>query len=339
MNLDEEPKRRASRRQEIPQQLLDARKAITEIRKQMELAPSAGEDPEVSQARKTLLQAQDQLTRCQMYANWRELRSYDASNQLLAVQRDLAARRQAYTQGCLKIAQDLLAHRRQEEAEALAKKAAELTQSKYASIPAFKTLAEENVALAQQRLGKDGVTTKLVGVMAETDRLSGLLDKLREARKNVTDRVAKAGSSSTIGELLRRQRGYIRELRQQADAIADCKAEISRVQLQSIDLEDLRTASADVEARTREWMEKLPPSQAKDRNLEAEARQLLQNRRDAINALWTDYDTYSSKLSELEMRQHAVKTAADEFSQYIDERVLWVRSAGTMGESDLTKAW
>ena len=338
--LEQEPKRRAERRQEISGLLTAGAQNLQEFRDQLAAAAPSGEHPELSLARKTLVQSQERLLRRQLGAYRREMKSYDASAALLTAQRDLADHRLLRAQQASKAWQEMLAQRRKEQAHQTVQKAIELTQDQLAaSVPAVCQLAQDNADLAGQRISKEGFAARLEGVSAELDRTTATLRRLREAHKNTAERVRAGGNSDIIASLLRKQRADLRDVQLQQRKVSDLQVEISAAQMKLMDMEDQRS-QLDLDARTAEILSTLPSATTQqDRQaLERTVRELLINRRVYIEDLVNDCNAYLAKLLDLDTSRTRLLREMNEFARFIDERVLWIRSTSTFGASELTKA-
>jgi len=94
-NWESEPKRRADRRTKIPEESNSAKQKLDEVKAKLAAPAVEGQSPELTQANRDLLLAQQRALESQIAANTEELLFYDAGSDLLAAQRDLAARQSA----------------------------------------------------------------------------------------------------------------------------------------------------------------------------------------------------------------------------------------------------
>lgn len=339
MSLKEEPQRRSQRRQEISSLLGTATAEMKDVRSQLNAPTQTGEDPELTEARKTMLQAREQLLRRQIVAYWQERRSYDATGAILAAQKDLAVVRMLHSRDMVKAWQDLLGQRRNAQAQQALDEAMELAQGPYvAAAPAVKALAQENCALARQRVGPDGLSAKLDRAAQDLQATQSALARLRNSHKRVIDRVQTGGNSKFVGDLLRQQRSALADIRRQ-NQTGSLQAEISGVQMALLDLEEQRSRLADIDRRTVQIMDKIPAAEGDREALQTTVRTLLQKKRDYLSTLTDDYNSYFSTLSDLDGVRKALTVELTDYSRFIDERELWIRSAPVIGGSDFAEAW
>ena len=66
-------------------------------------------------------------------------------------------------------------------------------------------------------------------------------------------------------------------------------------------------------------------------------RGLLRDRREYLDGLLTDYQSYLDDLNALDMTTRDLLSVIDEYAQYIDERVLWIRSSRPLALADVTR--
>jgi hypothetical protein len=69
--------------------------------------------------------------------------------------------------------------------------------------------------------------------------------------------------------------------------------------------------------------------------LEPTVRDLLEKKRDLLDTLTGGFADYLTELSELEVSNRRLVSDIREFASYIDERVLWVRSADVLHPGDV----
>ena len=132
-----------------------------------------------------------------------ERRRLEGIAELLPLQRDLAKRVWSNRQAMLARWQSMIDVKRKEES----RHQAEIARRKVArSHPALKSLAEQNASIAEQRMK----------TAAEIQRATDLIKSLNEQSiaieedfKELSDRVAHAGTTSTTGLLLRKKRSEL----------------------------------------------------------------------------------------------------------------------------------
>lgn len=331
--LEAEPRRRAARRVEIPKLAAAAQRRLADAEKQLAAPGVAEEPPQLAVARRTALLARRQAAGREVRAYEKETAAYDARAELLPLRLDLATRQAALAQQEMKAWREVINRRRQEEAQQQARRAAwEAHQAE----PAVHRLAEENAQLAEKR-------TQLAGTIAEAARqLDETALKFRDVKEQFSrtqEKVDTIGLTNCIGLLLRQQREMLPNLRIHRRNVASRQATIRDVQLELFRLADRRQELADLERQVRKELHNLghvgpqPPVE-----LEAAIREALETEKEYLDALISDYNSYSDKLIDLDSTETQLIEQTEACANYIDERVLWIRSAMAVSREDLRVA-
>ncbi|MGH7138777.1 MAG: hypothetical protein ACREHD_23770, partial [Pirellulales bacterium] len=146
--LEAEPQRRADRRlKTIPAQIEAANKKLDDIQKQLAAPSAAEESKEAAAARQALLAARAKALNQEIASCAAERERYDAEDDLLPKQHDLAARRVAAQKREVETWQKVIHDRRQREAEA---KLSTAKREKQLACPELRGVAEENEEFAQR---------------------------------------------------------------------------------------------------------------------------------------------------------------------------------------------
>ncbi|HUS91600.1 MAG TPA: mechanosensitive ion channel domain-containing protein [Phycisphaerae bacterium] len=338
-DTEAEPKRRAERRLEVPKLLSAAQKRLDEITRQL-AEPPTEKSPELTAANRALLAMQREAVQREIEAHQKELLSYDAERDLLTTRRDLAARQAGQAEKFSKDLQDLLAKKRKSEADRLAAEAREAAERAVKAHSVVRKLAEENAILAEERTGPDGLVNKIDRVSKRLDEITAEMDRLTQGYKGLLEKAKAIGKTATFGVLLRKQKADLPDIRLYGQRAATRQAETVRAQLRLIELEDARSALADPAERLAAIAGSLKRTlpQAQREKVLATAKALLEDRSATLDALIKEYDTYFTKLIDLAAKNAALIAKTDEVSDYINERVLWIRSAPPLALTDFVKA-
>lgn len=327
-DLEDQPKRIADRRAESPKVMAQFRTQLDEINRELGLSAPAQEEAEVTAARRMLLEAGRQLLRRQSEAFRAETRSYNATADLLTVRRDYASRQAQQASDHAKTLQTLLNQRRKGEADRVADEARQAFANVGNSHPLLLRLATENLDLALERTGPDGLTALIEQGASRSSQIRRDLTAVNSDFEGMQERIDAVGLNNAIGLFLRKQRASLPKVSELQQDIRARREETSRVQLLSMERRDQRKALNDTSAEAAELVSKvtdLDPAQRPDLQWNVEA--LLQKRQGYLDALIKDYDTYSNQLMTLDAGSHRLIDAVQRNSQYVDERVLWIQSA------------
>ena len=339
-DLEAEPKRRADRRMAIPRLIAAARKSLDETDKALSEAPPKGLHPELAEATRTLLGAQKEALRREMEACRKELASYDAERPLLTARRDLTVRQVSGAEKLAKGLEEIRDRKQKEEAERRAREAKDVAARVARSDPAIRELADGNARLAAQRTGPKGLPSRIQAVSQQLEDVNAARSRLRQDFLRLSEKAKAIEKTATFGVLLRKQRSELPDVRQFHRLAEARQAEVSDVQLRLIELEDARSALADLDAKVQQIVAGLDPSlsEARQKDIADIARLLLEDRRKHLDALIKDHDTYFARLIDLEASARLLLVKAQDVAAYIDERVLWIRSGSLLGFRHVTRA-
>ena len=340
--LEAEPTRRVARRKAIPDVMAQARQRLEEVRAQIQATPAdAAAQPE---AARTLLAAKQWSLAKEVGAYESELRYYDAASPLLTLQIDRAIRTVSMQEKLVKRLQDLILQRRQSDARQAATDA-RLARSRIAELPYVQEqaeqLREQNESMARQRTGPDGIIARTDATQEAVHAMEARVDSVTDDFTSVSERIDVAGLNNAVGMLLRKYLTDLPRLRVLRSNIRNREKAISDLQLDLIQLREERRAVADVEAAVAAVLEQLP-GHATDEDratVESVFRDLLRNKRDNLDALLSDTNTYFEALQNLDAAERELVTESAAFYSYIDERVLWIASGSPFGWEELREAW
>ena len=334
--LDEiasEQQRRATRRLEIPTRQSEVRRRLSELRSESAAAETVASS-EPGRARYTRSEAEIRAYESESDALDAEIASYDARRELLPLRRDVATREIGAIQIAYQALQATIDVKRKTEAEnasEVASGAAE--QARADAHPILQRAAEANAALAAARTGTGGIVNRLERARAFAARIDAREDRLSREYEAIQERARIVGFSGPIGALLRKHKQQLPDRAWHREKIRERQDEIGQVQLRLLELEDERATLADPSAAARSAVHTEEPSLA-GAELDAVSReltQLFETKRRYLDTLLADYDAHFFTLVELDTKERDLVEQAAKFSRYIDEHVLWIRSATPLG--------
>lgn len=330
--FEAEPRRRADRQLEIPKKIDEANKKLDDIDKQLTAAPAADETKEQAAARRALLLARQIALKQEIGAMTSERESYNAEDALLPKQRDFAERQVAVEKRLVEALQQAIHNRRQQEAEA---KLREAKQEKRHAWPELRGVAAENEELAA-RASK--ISDQIASASKQTVDFANAQAELEREFHDLTDKLNTPGLSLQLGPYLLQFRVDLDRRRRQLESVRLARSTIDSARMELMALTDQRKKLGDVDARTNALMRDLSHHKSPRGELEKKVRDLLQNRRDLLDTLTAAYERYIRELAPLLAADKKLFDEIDRESDYIDERILWVRSTSRIGRNDLTAA-
>jgi potassium efflux system protein len=321
--LQTESTQRSERRAEIPELEQAALGQLEEIQKQQATNPSGGAatDP-AAVAERVLLAARRHALEHELKVYREELRHYEMTGDLLEARHDhalvLADRAEQHLHAWRSAVND------RREREANEETRAAQSAAKHAP-PAIRRLLERNAALASHR---QELAAKIEIATKEVESLQSQLEVLGDLFKRLTERVKRVGLTESIGLLLRKHRDTVPDIAEHRRFIEERKAEISKLSLQLVDLQEERDALADIDEQARRIVsETRRASKNKKAPAEAEIRKTLETTRGYLDKLIADMNSYVDTLSELDVQESHLIVKAREFSEFTNEYILWIRSA------------
>ncbi|MHC5004500.1 MAG: hypothetical protein ACYTJ0_15410, partial [Planctomycetota bacterium] len=328
--LVEEKQRREQRRAEMPAERQRLRAELGQLEEDL-TGPPASQPDLLADARLTALVARTRALQAQLDALDRELANLEARKDLLPLRQDRWRRRHAARERLLAAWRDIVSQAEQRAADAEARAAQARLRS---AAPELTALAAKIVELTDLRRGPEGLLAKRADAeRLHTEKLT-LTRRLLERYRLAKDRARAAAGADVADVRLRRERGELPSLRELRAAERERASLISQVQLELSDLEfEFETLADDVEART-QVLENLDPalSAGQREEIAAELDRLLAEQRIRYRSLLQDYEDYLNALVELQQTDQHLIRVTDEFLGFINERILWIRSAGPISE-------
>ncbi len=336
-NLDDERKRRADRRAELPGITTAANQRLEEATRELSALTEDTELPEALTARRTALRARKWAFEHEIRSCEAEIASYDARGELLTARRDKASREIARLESLAGAWQVAVGERRRSEAAAATEAAEKARRAAARSHPVVRRIAEENTGWAERRAA-DALADKIQQAASQHESTTKALNGLSSDYASIKSKVKAAGLTHAMGLLLRRQQEVLPNVKDHRAHIYAREAEISRVQVELIELEDGRSdLVTGLEPLVRASLAELDSSVPQEERDEVETavRELLQARRGYLDALIGDYNSYLVRLVDLDNEERRFVNRIKSFRDYVGERVLWVRSTSLPRTADL----
>jgi potassium efflux system protein len=322
--LNAEPTRRQTRLREVPAEVTAASQRLIEIEKQLSTAPPEGESAALTSARLALLGAERKAIETQIDELDKEQKAYAATTELLPMRRDLVARRAAAGEERRAGIAALLEKIRREDAE---QRVSEARRDAQQTQPALHTLAEENQQLAErarQQIAELNESNRhLQGIQTMLEEISNKFERTRE-------KVETVGLTDALGILLRSERDYLAKSRNQHQPDLNREATIRDVQLDLLEMEDVRATLADPESLLPQLRAAVTSGEWGP-EIELSAMQLLETKRTTLDTLISNQRSWFESLVMLDTDERKLVAQIDDFADYIESRILWVHSAPPIG--------
>lgn len=327
---------RVNRRKEIRARIIAIQEALSALASP---TPSPNLSAEVTTAKGIETAARRKMLEAEAPALESELTKYDAedSADLVRLQSDLAAKQTAFTERQLQKLREEVKAARDAAAEESVRKA---RLEAIVAAPALKHLAERNQQLAETA---QAISQQLSDAERDKKAAQEAFETLNRQFKQVKSKVDTVGLTSSVGAQLRRQRAMLPDVHQRRQAVAERHATLDEAQYQHFEYEDERQMLGDTDAMVAAIVAEAPPRDGVGvAFLEEAARELLERKREYLGSLVRTYNAYFLALEELDTADRQVLTLTEQYSQFIDERVLWIRSGRMLSSEtmiDPADAW
>ncbi len=326
-DLQSEQKRRAARRLEIPQAIAAAHMKLDDL--QQSSPPSSADDPAFAQAQHVARRAQQLALETEIAFAEKELQTYDnTASELMSLQREAADENASLLEKRVAKWRDAVNHRRETEAD---QQASEARLTAVNAFPAIRHLADENRALATQRAE---LTKSIETLTTDRETVVTHLGKISDQSKQASDKLTATGLTEAVGQMLLKERAELATVEADRHAAKQRQQEIARVQVELFELQDQLSDLHNLDSSVEQLRAALPKNSEVNRS---DLRRLLQTKRKYLEALVDDDNTYFADLVETDSKQRELLAQADAFRDYIDQRVLWVRSTHPIAPADAGK--
>ncbi|MEM8865930.1 MAG: mechanosensitive ion channel domain-containing protein, partial [Planctomycetota bacterium] len=325
-----EPQRRVERRKQIRTRMAEVQQALVALPKPAEQSTSVDHPLAHNAVRAELAAHRFALTR-EAPALESELVKFDSEDaaDLLRLQIDLNTRQVSQTQRRLQLVKDQIHAARAAAAEQSVRKA---RFEAIAAVPSLKSYAERNHELAEIA---QQTAARLDDAEEDVKASKALYEKLLQQFESTKTKVETVGLTSSIGAMLRQQRALLPDVGDRLAAVGSRKELIDETQYEKFEFEDERQELADPQALLARMLADAEANGGHDREvLRVAAQELLDHKRTYLDDLIRAATSYFDALIELDTTDSQIIALSQQYQQYIDERVLWIRS-GKVLTSDL----
>jgi len=329
--LRKEEQTRIARRLDLPKDMARAKTDLDAVTGELAALRAQPAATKAAEGRLLFVRARQRALEKELEAYGKELEYYDRRRDLLAGRIERWQRRVNVKTKLVAAWREIETRAREEDAARAAAEAARATAKATQLHPVLEPIASRNQGFADELKGLTSKRVELEKRKAEVD------DRARQTQLRfdaVKIRVESVGLTEAVGSLLRQEktrlpdvRNLRRGFRKREDDLDKAQARIFELRLEQTDLsvdEAVATAMKGVDAATPE---------AERARIEGEARKLLERRKSPdgeMSNLIREYEAYVVSLVEVDTSERMLLELSDEFRDYIDERVLWIRSTSPM---------
>ncbi len=365
-SIENETANRTERRAELHRIIPVLRSQLDQLANDLDLAPDAAEHPLMTLARKTEMRTRKRLIEYQIGRCELELDAYDAeeSFDLPRLQKLVLNRRIELSEGERKHLDERLKKVLAEQSEVAVARARD---EFITSHPKLRPYAERNLELAKQA---QKLTTDISTLEEAVRKTKTLNEEVDQKRKYVDDKSKLIGHSGAVGLLLRKTRAELPDVTQLRGNVSTRREQIDEISFKLLSYDEqlkllantnglVQRIVAEVNATSpiqqvgfeeeperiefvvdefgnrhrRMTQQKDPQQELTDAATYAVARQ-----RKTLEDLKKKHNQVYKLMWELDAEERNLIRSVDEFTQYIDERVLWIRSGQALTPWSMNEA-
>ncbi|MGD8629909.1 MAG: mechanosensitive ion channel [Gammaproteobacteria bacterium] len=329
-DLEDQISKQVDRLNVVRKRLVEVKSQRTELDAALNISPPANELPWLTEARRWSQQTQIAALRSEGRMLDQELLSQPVRVKLLEARRDEQMRSVSRISSRVKRLEALANRKGKEVAEQAEAEAMATVYDAAGKHSLIQALAAENAALTQT------LKTMTVDLREAT---AGDDDVLKEAKSIESNfRVAReklqiAGMSDVLGEVLRKQRARLPDLRKLKKLSTAYERENARIALQQIQHDEEFKRLRDVEEYVDALVEGLPPEEVSA--IRADLVAIAKIRRTLLDKVLSLENSYIRALNELDDAYRRQYEIARAFDAFLAEKLLWIRSAPWPGLNDL----
>ena len=323
--------RRQARQLKITDLLTAAEKRIKEIESQLQAEIPAGESPVMTQARRTQLTAENQNLVKQVESFKAEQTAYVTTADLPPLRDQIAQRKTKQLESDVAAIIARIAELRETEIQKIKRDAEKLRQYTINNGGELTPLAEENLELVSRL---ESLSTRIADVNQKRQLIEKTRAALNKGYETTKERVDAIGLNDTLGIMLRQNKADVEKLRLKFRIDSNLREEVSNIRAESYGTEDQAEGLAYLDEAATAYANGLEISDERKREIHGDTRSLLERQKETLDRLADlQLDSFNALFGLLsEQRQFA--KLCDEYTSYIDQRVLWIRSAKVIRPTD-----
>ncbi len=320
---------REKRLLDIPTAIANANTRLANVETELGKTPPEDQPKTVTEANSALLEQRRAALRNELDALKAENAWHVANGELLPVRRDVARQQLDRHQAELARWQQAAREKREDEVDRAIRDANDALED----LPApLKPLGDANLKAAKLRRLTEEELQRLTNEQSE---LQNSLKKLEQQFARAQQEAnAEASVSQAIGEVLRERRIELRNIQQQLPNSESLQPEISQNRLQLFLLREELADLEDIEEATSTTLAELEI----DEGFREQVRKQLEFRTQLVKGLIADRGDQFEMLAQKEGTVTGLKSLTKGYAQFIDERVLWIRSADIFGIQQFTES-
>ena len=324
---------RSERKPQMAALIEKTKQQITEAKNALEAPAVEGESANATLARKTEQEAFLMLLQQQLEQYRVEQSRYEALSEYFPLERDKLIRKKNVFEKRLENWKVAITEARRLESERQAREAKQKLRETH---PALREIAERNTVLTEQRKLAHSNLESATETLAEIEEQYETISK---SYQDMLDKESLGALSTGVGMLLRNQRNRLPSITRYRQKRRFAEQEISRLQLELLPLQDERDELSDLETHVESVLSKLGQiSTMSEEEVHSMTLGLLDDRRKYLDDLISDYNVAMQTNGDIDAKGRLLVEQIAEYENFIDERILWIRSASVVGPTTIPRA-
>ena len=322
--------------QTLPQQIANAKKRFSDLQQKGQKGAPPDEPPEVAEARRLAAAAEEAKIKAEIDLLDQQLTGYETLASLLAAEGDLAAhdvsRREASVKAWQAAAQDRL----RQEATRITEEAKQAKEASPRLLTAVEQQFDINIALSA---ALEPLIQEEAELVTQQKRLATQLEELDEEFALARERVElnRLGGEA-VGLALREQRQALPTIDDYRRGSEERQKRMSEIREAQIEYRRLRRDLTVIDAAVDQIMSTMNfASVAELTQQRTQLGELLNTRRDLLGKLEDQYRRSFKTLSDIEFAEQQLAAKSKEFADFLDGKLLWIRSSESFNLGDLSK--
>jgi potassium efflux system protein len=327
--LAAEPARREARLQELPEAVTETETKLRSLTSQLEVPAIAGEPEAMTRARDLGLRAEGQMVQQKLATLQVEQNAYLATADLVKLNLELVTRKVKQLQQQIKEVEATVDSVRQQEIKNLAEETNATAEQalEEPNLEKLKPYAKFNVTLSEQMQ----LTAEKVSQAEEAATTAkNAQQKLQQDLDTAKQRVGSVKLSDAMGVMLRQDKEKIKKLRSKFANVATMEDTVL-MRVERYRLEDLKAEVEDPKAAADVAIKELKASAQRAKQLREPLIRLFESRKETLAKLVDLQENLISALNERERAELKFSKTSHEYTSFINEHILWIRSARPIG--------
>ncbi len=192
--------------------------------------------------------------------------------------------------------------------------------------PLIQAATKENMAYNRSL---QEINKSMEQYLLQKNEIDARTKQLEKDYQSAEQKISLAGLSPALGNLLREQRRNVPQPKQYSTVSDEIQNQIALASLEMFKLDEAKKALVDINQVLLARVDQLPQmtGDSEKLRLRTELRMLLNDQKDLVGRLAAGYNDYGQVLGDVDFSLQQMLTIANKFSDYLDQRLLWVPSA------------